>query len=216
MDKLWNKIDNYIEDSLVKPDDIFRTVLRNSHNAGLPEINISPAQGKMLHIILRAISAKSVLEIGTLGGYSSIWMAKALPGNGELISLEIDPYHAEVASKNIELANLSGVIKIRTGDAISGLKKLNEEKHKPFDLIFIDADKQNNYIYFNMVMELSHVGTLIVIDNVVMENSILDSSDSLGIRKLFDTIANTDMVDATAIQTVGIKGHDGFAIIIVK
>ena len=216
MDKLWNKIDNYIEDSLVKPDDVFRTVLKNSHNAGLPEINISPAQGKMLYIILKAISAKNVLEIGTLGGYSSIWMAKALPGNGELISLEIDPFHAEVASKNIKLANLSEIIKIRTGDAISGLKKLGEEKHKPFDLIFIDADKQNNAIYFNMAMKLSHTGTVIVIDNVVMGNSILDSSDSLGIRKLFNPIANTDTVESTAIQTVGIKGHDGFAIIIVK
>lgn len=215
----WTAVDEYIADLLVPSDAILDATLESSDKADLPPINVSPNQGKLLHLLARIHAAKNILEIGTLGGYSTIWLARALPADGHLITLEYDPNHAEVASENIKRAGLSDVVDIRVGAALDTLPLLVDNGFAPFDLIFIDADKPNNPSYLKWALKLSRRGTLIICDNVVRGGAVVDSSSSdpnvRGIREFLELIASEPRVSATAIQTVGSKGYDGFAIAIV-
>lgn len=215
----WTAVDEYITEMLVPSDPILDAVLQSSEAAGLPPHNVSPTQGKLLYLLARLHSAKSILEIGTLGGYSTIWLTRALPVGGRLITLEYSPKHAEVASENIKRANLSGMVDIRVGPALDTLPVLANEGFAPFDLIFIDADKPNNPSYLKWALKLSRPGTLIIGDNVVRDGTVADASSEdanvQGIRRFFELIASEPKVSATAIQTVGSKGYDGFALAIV-
>jgi predicted O-methyltransferase YrrM len=215
----WTAVDSYLTDTLVKPDAALDAALRDSAAAGLPAIAVSPPQGKLLHLLARLQAAHKILEIGTLGGYSSIWMARALPPDGRLITLEIDPKHAEVARANIARAGVAGVVDIRIGPALDTLPKLAKEGAGPFDLVFIDADKPSNPDYFQWALKLSRRGTLIIVDNVVRDGKIIDSSNTdpsiQGVRRLNELIAAEARVSATTIQTVGSKGYDGLTLILV-
>ena len=215
----WNAVDDYITGLLVQPDDALREALNASEAAGLPSINVSPAHGKLLHILARAVGARSILEIGTLGGYSAIWLARALPPDGRLITLEIDPQHAEVARANIERAGVGDRVDLRLGRALDILPQLASEGCGPFDLTFIDADKPSNADYFIWALKLSRRGSLIVVDNVVRDGKVIDaaSADSSvqGVRRLNEVMRRESRVSATAVQTVGSKGYDGFAIALV-
>jgi predicted O-methyltransferase YrrM len=213
----WNAVDDYLC-SLVMPDDpVMDGVLRRSAAAGLPAINVSPNQGKFLHLLAKIAGAKKILEIGTLGGYSSIWMARALPKDGKLITLEFEPRHAEVARENVVAAGLVSEVDIRVGPAIETLPTLTSEA--PFDLIFIDADKVNTAPYFTWALKLSRVGSIIIVDNVVRNGAIVDADSTdegvIGVRNFNDLLKKEKRVDATAIQTVGSKGYDGFAVMVV-
>ncbi len=216
---LWNAVDSYFLSKLTPPDEALEAALSASKEAGLPSIQVSPAQGKLLHLLARVHKARRILEIGTLAGYSAIWLGRALPENGRLISLEIDQRHAEVALANISRAGLSEVVEIRLGRALDLLPVLAEEQQEPFDMAFIDADKVSNPEYFEWALRLSHVGSLIVIDNVVRAGAVADPADDspevVGVRRLLDLIAAEPRVTATAIQTVGLKGYDGFAMALV-
>lgn len=217
---LWNAVDRYITDSLALSDPALTAALEASTAAGLPEIQVAPNQGKLLHMMARMLGARAILEIGTLGGYSTIWLARALPKEGRLITLEMDPKHAEVARGNIARAGLSGVVEIRIGPAIQALPTLAAEGRGPFDLIFIDADKATIPDYFTWSLKLSRPGTVIVVDNVVRGGAVIEekSEDASvqGVRKLFAMLAAEPRVTATALQTLGIKGYDGFAIALVN
>jgi predicted O-methyltransferase YrrM len=213
----WTAVDKYIGEICLSPDPALDAALGNSAASGLPGINVSPAQGKLLHLLARIAGAKKILEIGTLGGYSTIWLARALPADGKLITLEYEPKHAAVAKTNIANAGLSGLVDIRVGAAIDTLPKLTSQA--PFDFIFIDADKQSTADYFTWALRLSRPGTVIIVDNVIRDGKIIDaaSTDSgvIGIRRFNDLLKNEPRVTATAIQTVGSKGYDGFAIAVV-
>lgn len=215
----WSAVEHYITDMLVPPDPALDAALRDSAEAGLPAINVSPNQGKLLHLLARAQGARAVLEIGTLGGYSAIWLARALPAGGRLVTLESDPMHAEVARRNITRAGLAEVVDLRLGPALETMPRLAAEACGPFDLSFIDADKQNNPEYFAWALKLSRPGSLIVVDNVVRSGNVLDAATTdatiRGVRRLYDLIAAEPRVVATAIQTVGTKGYDGFAVALV-
>jgi predicted O-methyltransferase YrrM len=215
----WTKVDDYIVDVMVRPDASLEAALKDSAKAGLPHINVSAPQGKLLHIFAKMVDASRILEIGTLGGYSTIWLASALPKDGRLISLELEKKHAEVATKNIKRAGLMDKVEIRLGRAIDSLPELLAEKVGPFDLIFIDADKPGNPDYFRWAVKLSRVGTAIIVDNVVRDGAVLEEKSSdedvQGVRKLNEVIAAEKRVTATTIQTVGSKGYDGFAIAVV-
>jgi predicted O-methyltransferase YrrM len=216
----WSAVDHYISDLLVRPDEALESALRASSDAGLPSINVSPCQGKLLHLLARLISARNILEIGTLGGYSAIWMARALPRDGgRLVTLEFDPKHAECARANIERAGLASLVEVRLGRAIDTLPKLAAEKRGPFDLIFIDADKPSTPDYFTWALKLARKGSLIIVDNVVRGGKVVDanSTDASvgGIRRFNQMLSNETRVSATAIQTVGVKGYDGFATALV-
>jgi len=204
---------------LVHSDSALEAVLRSSAEAGLPPINVSPPQGRLLLLLARSIGARRILEIGTLGGYSTIWLAKALPAGGELISLEIEPEHVRVARANVGRAGLSGVVDIRQGPALEMLPKINAETNDPFDFFFIDADKPSNPEYFDWALRLSRPGSLIIVDNVIREGEVLDErsrdSNVIGVRRLNEAMASEQGVIATEIQTVGSKGYDGFAIALV-
>jgi predicted O-methyltransferase YrrM len=217
--ELWKAVDQYIENLVIHKDPVLDAALRASSAAGLPSINISPSQGMFLQILARAIGARKILEIGTLGGYSAIWLARALPEEGHLISLEMDPRHAEVARQNLSSAGLSKVAEVRLGVALETLPKLAAEGCGPFDLIFIDADKPNLAGYFEWAVKLSRRNSVIVIDNVVRNGEVVDplSSDPSvqGVRRLNEMLSREDGVSATEIQTVGRKGYDGFAVAIV-
>jgi predicted O-methyltransferase YrrM len=212
--ELWNTVDHFIGDHLLKRDEALEATLAASTAAGLPAIAVSPAQGKMLHLLARAQGARDMLEIGTLGGYSTIWLARALPPDGKLVTLEVDPKHATVARANIGRAGLGELVDVRLGPAIDTLPKLAEEGRRPFDLVFIDADKARIPEYFTWAMRLGRPGTLIIVDNVVRKGAVADphSSDPSvqGVRLLYERLANEKRVSATAIQTVGSKGYDGF------
>jgi predicted O-methyltransferase YrrM len=214
----WTAVDGYITDSLLPPDPALESALRASAAAGLPSINVSPAQGKFLMLLARIHGAKSILEIGTLGGYSAIWLARALPAGGRLVSLEVNPDYAKLARDNVTRAGLGHAVDIRVGRAIDTLPKLAAEG--PFDLFFIDADKQSNPDYFAWAMRLARPGSVIVVDNVVRDGKVIDGASSdagvQGTRRLFEAVAAEKRVTATAIQTVGIKGYDGFAIALVE
>jgi len=211
----WDDVDAYIEQVCVSEDDALRAATAASKEHGLPAISLTPAHGKMLHLFARMVGAKRILEVGTLGGYSGIWLARALPGDGMLTTLEIDPHHAEVARTNFERAGVMGRIELRVGPAIETLPTLEG----PFDLTFIDADKQSTADYFAHAVRLSRPGSVIVVDNVVRGGAVADpKSDNemvLGIRRFNDTLPTYTNVSATTVQTVGAKGYDGFTLVIV-
>jgi predicted O-methyltransferase YrrM len=215
----WTAIDRYLTDHLVPSDPILEAALAANAAAGLPAIDVSPNQGKLLHLFARMQRARRILEIGTLGGYSTIWLARALAPGGRLVTLEVDPKHAKVARANLERAGLSGVVEIRVGPATESLAQLHAEGAEPFDLIFIDADKPNNPAYLGWALKLSAVGSLIITDNVVREGEIVDPASAdprvQGTRALFEMLAAEPRLSATAVQTVGSKGYDGFAMALV-
>lgn len=212
-------MDDYVTELLVAPDAALNQTLEASRAAGLPEIAVSPPQGKLLHVLARIQGARAILEIGTLGGYSTIWLARALQPQGRLITLEIDPHHAEVARRNIAHADCSAVVDVRVGPARESLAQLAAENAGPFDLIFIDADKVSTPTYFEWALKLSRAGTAIIVDNVVRDGALIDaaSDDSSvqGVRHLHELVATNPRVSATTIQTVGSKGYDGFLIAVV-
>ncbi len=213
-DRIWREVDSYIEDRLVTEDEALSAAIRDSAAAGLPAIAVSAAQGKLLHLMALSIGAKRILEVGTLGGYSAIWMARALPADGELISLEIDPRNAEVARENIARAKPAASVEVKLGPAIDLLPALNG----PFDFAFIDANKEDNADYFVQALRMSRKGSVIVVDNVVREGRVTDpigNAQAQGVRRMFDMIAQEPRVSATAIQTVGMKGYDGFLMAVV-
>jgi predicted O-methyltransferase YrrM len=219
MQELWTSVDQYLSGLLAPQDAALTSALESSTQAGLPEIQVSTVQGKLLHILARTVSARRILEIGTLGGYSTIWLARALPPDGKLVSLEADPKHADVARANVARAGLSKIVDIRLGRALETLPGIAAENAGPFDLIFIDADKQNIPEYFAWSLKLAREGSLILVDNVVREGKVVDpkSEDAnvQGVRRFFDLLAAEKRVTATTIQTVGMKGHDGLAIALV-
>lgn len=215
----WTIVDRYIADTLVGADPALDAALETSAAAGLPAINVSPSQGKLLNILARLLRSRAILEIGTLGGYSTIWMARALLPGGRLITLEADPKHADLARANIAGAGLEGVVEVRVGKALDTLPIVADDGIGPFDLVFIDADKANTPAYFTWALKLARVGALIIVDNVVRKGAVADAGtrdpDVQGMRRFYEMAAAERRVDATAIQTVGSKGYDGFAVVLV-
>src|SRR5918994_4066333 len=201
----WTAVDRYFGDLLVSADPALDEALSDSAAAGLPAINVSPVQGKLLHLLARAIGARNVLEIGTLGGYSTIWLARALPEGGRLISLEADARHAEVARANIARAGLQAIVEVRLGMALDTLPGLAAEWREPFDFVFIDADKPNNPAYFDWALKLSRPGSIIVVDNVVREGDVIDADDDSptvqGVRRFLERLAAAPRVSATPLPT---------------
>lgn len=218
-EELWTAVDTYIHDQLAPSDPALDAALEACAAAGLPAINVTPSQGRLLHLLARMQGAENILEIGTLGGYSTIWLARALPAEGRLVTLEADPKHARVATQNISRAGLSNIVELREGKALDTLPELAAEGLEAFDLIFIDADKSNNANYFDWALRLARTGTLIIVDNVVREGAIVDSESNdanvEGVRRLFERMAAEPRILASAVQTVGAKGYDGFAIALV-
>ena len=216
----WTAVDQYLTDLLVQPDEALESALKASADAGLPNIQVSPNQGKLLMLLAKMCGARNILEIGTLGGYSTIWLARALPPGGKLITLEYEPRHADVARANIARAGLANVVELRLGRAIETLPQLQKEKRGPFDLIFIDADKPSTADYFDWSLKLSHSGTVIVVDNVVRKGAVVDANSTdphvQGIRRFNERLGAEKRVTATAMQSVGSKGYDGFAIALVQ
>jgi caffeoyl-CoA O-methyltransferase len=217
---IFGAVDDYISNLFEKEDSSLKATEQSIIDSKIPAISISPNQGKFLQILARLNNAKKILEIGTLAGYSTIWLARALPKNGKLITLEYEPLHARVAQKNIEHAGLGSIVEIREGKALDLLPKLVEEGAGPFDMIFIDADKAPYKEYFDWSLKLSRSGTLIVADNVIREGKVLDakSTDEMvnGVKRFNVALAANPAVTATIIQTVGSKEHDGMALAIVK
>jgi predicted O-methyltransferase YrrM len=217
--RTWTSVDRYLDDLLVGRDTVLEAALQASVDAGLPAIAVSPTQGKLLNLLARVRGARTILEIGTLGGYSTIWLARALPADGHLVTLEMDPKHAEVARANIGRAGLTARVEVRLGRALDTLQQLGSGNAGPFDMIFIDADKPSLPEYFLWALRLSRPGTLIAIDNVVREGAVIDSTSRdasvQGVRRLNELMASEPRVSATAIQTVGAKGYDGFALALV-
>ena len=215
----WTEVDRYISDLFAPRDAALDGVLEASAAAGLPPINVAPNQGKLLLLLARILGARAILEIGTLGGYSTIWLARALPVDGRLITLETDLKHAEVARANIALAGLAHVVELRLGPALDTLPRLAAEGCGPFDLIFIDADKPAYPDYLAWALELSRRGSVIIADNVVRDGAVVDEDSGdprvQGVRRFNALLAAEPRVSATAIQTVGSKGYDGFAIALV-
>jgi predicted O-methyltransferase YrrM len=215
---LWSAVDDYIVEHLLVADPSLDAAVVASEAAGLPPIAITPNQGKLLELLARIHHAQSILELGTLGGYSTIWLARALPEGGRLVTLERESRYAEVALANIANAGLADTVQVRVGAALETLPEMHGEGAGPFDLIFIDADKQNYPGYLEWSLKLSRVGTLIIGDNVVRSGTILDSEGSedggvaAGVRGFYEMLAAEPRISATAIQTVGAKGHDGFAL----
>jgi predicted O-methyltransferase YrrM len=213
------EIDRYLGSLFSPHDAALDAALTSSAAAGLPEIQVSPTQGKLLYLLARLQNARAILEIGTLGGYSAIWLARALQPGGKLITLEFDPKHAEVARANIARAGLADRVEIRIGAALDTLPKIAAGAEGPFDLVFIDADKVSNPDYFACALKLTRRGSLIILDNVVREGSVLDAASAdtsvQGTRRALEMMAAEPRVSATAIQTIGLKGHDGFAIALV-
>jgi predicted O-methyltransferase YrrM len=218
--KKWTAVDRYISETLIPADPVLEAALAASTKAGLPPIAVAPNQGKWLMILAQAMGARSILEMGSLGGYSTIWLARGLARGGTLITLEADPKHAEVARSNIARAGLADRVEVRLGAALDSLPKLAAEGLGPFDLIFIDADKGNYPGYLEWALKLSRPGTLIIGDNVVRDGDVIDATNTdpavQGVRRMNEIIASEPRLDATAIQTVGSKGYDGFMIAIVK
>lgn len=216
----WRAVDDYIAQRLIVPAENQGATVEANRRAGLPAIDVSAPQGKMLHLLALAIGARRVLEIGTLGGYSTIWLARSLPEGGQVVTIEFDPRHAEVARQNIAREGASAKVDLRVGAALDVLPKIEAEGGAPFDLSFIDADKANNAAYFGWALDLSRPGSLIIVDNVVREGAVADPNTQddggLGARRLFDAVAAEPRVSATAIQTVGSKGWDGFLIALVR
>ena len=218
-EQLWSAVDAYLCDLLIPGDPALDAALQASASAGLPPIQVAPNQGKLLQLLARMIGARRILEIGTLGGYSTIWLARALPPDGTLITLEADAKHADVARANFSRAGVDRQIDLRLGLALDTLKQISTEGIAPFDLVFVDADKANIPAYFSFALDLTRRGGLIIVDNVIRSGAVIDAAsadpDIRGIREFNERIAREPRVSATAIQTVGSKGHDGFALALV-
>lgn len=216
-DKNWAEVDDYLTAALLSPDPVLDDAIADSAAAGLPHIAVAPNQGKLLNLLARQAGARSILEIGTLGGYSTIWLARALPAGGKLVTCEYEPKHAEVARANLARAGFGeDVVDIRVGAALDTLPTLTG----PFDFVFVDADKRNSANYVRAALELARPGTTIVVDNVVRQGRVTDAAstdpDVVGVREMFDLLAAEPRLDATAVQTVGGKGHDGFVLALVR
>lgn len=216
---LWTAVDDYISEMLVGSDHVLEAALAASAAAGLPQIQVTPNQGKLLHLLAQVQGARKILEVGTLGGYSAIWLARALPIDGRLITLEADPKCVEVARDNIARAGLADIVEVHLGRALDTLPRLAAEGRGPFDLIFIDADKASTAEYFAWALRLSRQGSLIITDNVVRDGAVIDANSAdpnvRGIRRFNELVASEPRVSATAIQTVGSKGYDGLALALV-
>lgn len=219
VEPVWQRVDDYFERQLVREDDVLRHMPERNADAGLPPIAVSASQGKLVHLLIRAMNAKRVIEVGTLGGYSGVWIAKALPSNGQLITLELNAAFAAVAKKNFDMAGVSSRVHVRVGPAIDELRRLASTEPRSFDLVFIDADKPSNPHYFRLAMQLVRAGGVIVVDNVVREGEVADDASTdarvRGTRDMMQLIHETRGVTATALQTVGAKGYDGFLMAIV-
>ena len=221
--ELWAEVDEYVGGLLAPHDEALEEALRTSDGAGLPAIQVSPPQGRLLQLLVQMLGARAVLEFGTLGGYSTIWLGRGLPVDGRLITLEADPRYAEVARGNLEVAGLDGVVDLRVGPALDALPQLDAEGAGPFDLVFIDADKANTPNYFAWALGHSRPGSVIVADNVIRDGALVDTEvrtpDVLGNRRLHEIIAGDPAiaarVSATTIQTVGAKGYDGYLLALV-
>jgi predicted O-methyltransferase YrrM len=217
--ELWTAVDQYTTDRLLPRDAALDAALKASEAAGLPSISVSPSQGKMLMLLAQLAGASRILEIGTLGGYSSIWLARALKPSGRLITLEANPRHADVAGANIAHAGFASVVEVRLGDAHASIEKLVAEGAAPFDLIFIDADKSGIPHYLEWAIKLAHRGTLIIVDNVIRDGALIDAKNEdanvKGVRRLHEMLATEPRLSATTIQTVGSKGYDGFTLALV-
>lgn len=215
----WGAVDRYLADLLLAPDPALEDALAAGAAAGLPAHDVSPLQGRLLEVLARAVGARAILELGTLAGYSTIWLARALPDGGRLVTLEADPGFAEVARANVAGAGLADAVEVRVGRALDTLPALAAEGGEPFDLIFIDADKRSNPDYLEWALRLSRPGTLIVADNVVRDGAVLDAASSdetvQAVRRFHELLTFDARVIATVIQTVGVKGHDGFALALV-
>lgn len=218
--EMWSEVDRYVADHLLGEDPVLDAALSDSAAAGLPAIAVSPPQGKLLHLLARVHRARRILEVGTLGGYSTIWLARALPDDGRVVTLELDLRYAEIAQTNIERAGLAGLIEIRVGDAHESLAALIAEGPEPFDMVFIDADKQSTPEYFTAALELSRPGGVIVVDNVVRGGALLDAngqdSGPQGMRRFHELLSRDTRVSATTIQTVGSKGYDGLTVVLIE
>jgi predicted O-methyltransferase YrrM len=215
----WAAVDRYITQTIPHTDAAMEAAMAANAAAALPAIDVSPPQGKLLHLLALVKGARRILEVGTLGGYSTIWLARALPTDGRLVTLEFEPKHADVARKNIERAGLAEKVEIRVGAAANSLADVVREGAEPFDLIFIDADKPNNPVYLDWALKLARHGSVIVVDNVVREGAVADAQSTdpgvVGTRALFEKIAVEPRLSATVIQTVGSKGYDGFVLAVV-
>ena len=212
-DQTWTAVEAYFESELIGADAVLEAALRASAAAGLPDIQVSASQGKLLHLLALTLPARRILEVGTLGGYSALWLARALPPDGRLITLEIDPHHAEVARQNFVHGSVAGRIDLQVGPALESLAQLRAQRVAPFDLVFIDADKPNNLGYIQAALELAREGTLIVVDNVVRDGEVVARRRDVaaeGVRRMTEWIARETRLTATVIQTVGHKGYDGF------
>ena len=215
----WTAVDSYIDDTLLGHDAVMDAVLKATAAAGLPPIQVSPSQGKLLFIVAKAIGAKRILELGTLAGYSGVWLARALPPDGLLVTVEVDPKHAEVARRSFARAGLADVVDLRVGQALDVLPQLEAERQAPFDLAFIDADKDRYPEYLEWALRLCRPGALVIADNVVRDGAVIDAASEdpsvRGVRRFMDRLGADRHVEATAIQTVGVKGYDGLAVILV-
>ena len=218
-DPVWAQVDRYFGDLLVAADDKLDAALLANQKAGLPQIDVTGLQGKFLEFLVRVSGARRILEIGTLGGYSTIWMARALPDDGRIVTLELDPHHARVARGNLQNAGVLDKVDLRVGTANESLATLVTEAAEPFDLIFIDADKQGYPEYLQWALKLSHPGTVIVADNVVRQGKVIDpdcdDSNVQGVQRFTEMLAAEPRLSATVLQTVGAKGYDGFALAVV-
>lgn len=218
-EELWGEVDKYITATIPHNDAALDAAIEANHTAGLPMIDVSAPQGKLLHLLTMVTGARRVLEVGTLGGYSMIWLARALPADGRVVTLEYAAKHAEVARKNLDAAGVGGKVEIRVGAAADSLEQLAREGVAPFDLIFIDADKKNNPVYVQWAMKLARRGTVIIVDNVIRDGKVVDAksddADIQGTRAMFELVGKEPRLTATAIQTVGGKGYDGFVIAVV-
>lgn len=217
---MWSNVDTFFTDHLIPSDPALADTLARSEASGLPEIQVAATHGKLLMLLAQMVGAKRILEVGTLGGYSTLWLARALGPDGSIITLEAEPHHAAVARENLEHAGVSDRVEIQVGPAATSLAKLVEAKAEPFDFFFIDADKRSNPVYFKQSLALARSGSVMVIDNVVRDGQVTDEhttdEDVRGVRELMATIARTPGVEATALQTVGQKGYDGFLMARVK
>lgn len=212
----WTAVDHYLQDHLIAPDPILEAALQASVEAGLPAINVAPNQGKLLMLLAQLTGATRILEIGTLGGYSTLWLARALPADGKIVTLELDPHHAQVAQANFERAGVAHQMDLRLGSALDSLAQIAQEGQPPFDVVFIDADKANMPDYFKWSLQLTHPAGLIIMDNVVRSGNVIDANSEdvnvQGVRRLMTLLTSESRVTVTAVQTVGSKGYDGFAL----
>jgi predicted O-methyltransferase YrrM len=216
----WTAVDDYLGELVLGSDPILEAALDDGAKAGLPQIQVSPVQGRLLFLLARMAGARTILEIGTLGGYSTICLARALPRDGSLVTLEVDSHHADVARNNIARAGFSDIVEIRLGRALDTLRELEQERREPFDVVFIDADKASSPDYFQWAVRLSRPGTVVIVDNAIRRGTVLDAQSSdpdvIGTRKVIELMGSDPRVSATVIQTVGSKGYDGFGLAMVN